>query len=174
MPQQKQTEQAQFIEEADLPKLSVPEYEFVRLLVHTGKSASEAYRQSHDARGLSESAVWTRASRLRGDARIQEWEQALLEWGMTRGALTHEEYVRDMQALARRAERAGNYGAAVNAQDKAAKASGLYVERIEHITDTTDVESALAMIEQYGGQEARRRAELDMGIVREGDSGSVH
>lgn len=170
MPQNQKTEAAQFIQERDLPNLSPSEYEFVRLLVHEGMTASKAYRQSHDARAMTDSAVWSKACRLRGNARIQEWEQALLEWGMSRGLLEVEQATRDMIALARRAERSGNYGAAVNAQDKANKLQGLYVERVEHVTGGNEVEDALALIEQYGGVEARRRAELDLGIVREGES----
>jgi len=171
MAQNQQTEPIKRTEFEELPQLSVAEFEFVRLIVHEGKTASEAYRKSHDTAGMTDSAIWSKASRLRGTARIQEHESALLDWGMTKGILGHEEAGRKMSALAARAEKAGNYGAAVNAMDKVVKLSGHYVEQVRDISTESTVEDLLMGIEQLLGKEARDKAALELGVL---ESGNIH
>lgn len=171
MPQNQKTEGQAWIEEQDLPQLSVAEFEFVRCLVHKGMTASKAYRESHDCTDMSDSAVWSAASRLRGTARIQEHEQALLEWNMHRGAMDKTQFIAEMEGLARRAERAGNFGAAVRAKEQAGKVDGLYVEQIRDVSHEASVEDVLMSIEQLLGKEARDKAAREMGIF---DQESVH
>lgn len=170
MPQNQKTEAAELADLNELPHVTPAEHEFIRLLVHEGKTATAAYRESHphEAADLSDSALWARSSRLRGDARIQEWVQALKAYGMARGLMTHEQYITDMQGLSARAEMAGNYGASVNAMREAGQAAGLKEQKIE-VTHKTDATQLIEQLQALFGPQQARQAALGIGIVLEGE-----
>ena len=147
----------------ELPQLTDAEQEFVRLIVQEGNSASDAFRKTHTTDHMKPSTVWWYASQLKGSPKVEAWRKAMMAYSLHSGILQADEFVRDMLALAERAEAAGNYGAAVQARDKAAKVAGLHIERMEikHISEATDV---LESIGRLLGPEARKSAELELGV----------
>lgn len=163
MPQHKNTD-AVDIDLDELPELSQCEHEYVRFVIQRGLTHSEAYRKAFDAYELADSTVWSKASRLQGNARIQRWIQALRSAELQRAVVEYEDWLTRMQAIASRAEQAGNYGAAVNALDKVAKAGGLYIERYEHVGGDIDIQQALDVVEQLLGVEARQKAARSLGL----------
>lgn len=163
MPQNQQTE-ATVVDIDSLEPLSEAEREFTHLIVRNGLSASDAFRRTHDTTEMTDSAVWSKACRLQGTARVQAYRAALYQAGAHSGVCGQMEFVREMIALAERAEQAGNYGAAVNARAQAGRVSGLYIEQVRNVTEEVDILILLDQIEQLAGLEARRTAARRLGV----------
>lgn len=172
MARQKKTDQAPVVDLEMLEPLSDKEREFVELQIQEGIWPVEAYRrvygtQDDKGRELEPKSVTQRAYRLSSTSRVQQYRSALYQAGAHSGILGHQEFIRDMIALADRCEAAGNYGAAVNARGHAAKASGLFVDKVQDVTETTDAYQLLDQIEELAGPEARYSAAKRLGVADE-------
>lgn len=99
--------------------------------VATG-DASEAYRQSHNAANMSPGVINNKASLLlkRDDirVRIEELRAPVRE----KAQLTLESHLARLDELSRKAESEGQFGPAITAETNRGKASGLYVEKVDH------------------------------------------
>lgn len=99
--------------------------------IETG-NASEAYRQAYKAKGMSLKTINEAASRLASNskviARLQELRAPVVE----RAQITLEQHLLDLQRLRDLAEAAEKFGPAVTAEMARGKASGFYVDRVEH------------------------------------------
>lgn len=168
MAQQKKTDVAEAVDVDALEPLTDPEREFAHLIVREGAGPSDAYKRTHDTEHLAETSIWTLACRLKATSRVQMYMDALYRAGAHSGMMSQMEFVRDMLALAARAEKAGNYGAAVNARAQAGKVSGLYIEQVRDVTEEADIGQLLDAIEELAGSEARKTAARRLGVDEPG------
>ena len=112
----------------DMPELDPCEFGFVMDLAK-GMSGSDAYRKNFPQhRHWKPNSIWCRASTLRASEKVQQWLEEITRCNLERGVLSLEEYIGKLDGLALRAEKSGNYGAAVNALHKAGQASGHHKE----------------------------------------------
>lgn len=144
MPQNLKTDPAPAAD--DLPELSREEEQLVEL-VASGMGNSEAYRMAYGAQGYGANALAVQASRKIAQAHIQAHLRALRAVGHAKLGLSYEDRIKDELAFAQRAEDAGNFGAAGQARDRINKLAGLYVEKVQDVTDH-DPHRTLKQIEE--------------------------
>lgn len=116
----------------ELPDLTENQLAFVRALLE-GNNASDAYRAAYDTSNWTNEAIWVEASRLANHPKVVLWLQAAKEHSFQDTKVTLQTHVRRLTELSARAEKAGNYGAAVQAEVHAGKATGLYIDRVQDV-----------------------------------------
>ena len=104
---------------------------FCLAYIETG-NASEAYRRSYNAGKMSASTVNRTAKELVDNPKITARLQELRAPAVEKAQITLEQHLRDLQRLRDLAEASEKYGPAVTAEMARGKASGLYVDRVEH------------------------------------------
>ena len=104
---------------------------FCLAYIETG-NASEAYRRSYNAGNMSASTVNRTAKELVDNPKITARLQELRAPAVEKAQITLEQHLRDLQRLRDLAEASEKYGPAVTAEMARGKASGFYVDRVEH------------------------------------------
>jgi hypothetical protein len=138
--------EASGMDTSELPDLTPQQQKFVEGLA-VGMTASEAYRNAYDCSGSQPNTIWVSASRLKANPNVALWIEALQAAGFTRIAVSRDDHLRELERLRNVAERSGNLGAAVQAEQLRGKVAGHYVEKVEHYggqPDTADRLRALA------------------------------
>ena len=115
---------------------------FCLAYIETG-NASEAYRRSYNAGKMSASTVNRTAKELVDNPKITARLQELRAPAVEKAQITLEQHLRDLQRLRDLAEASEKYGPAVTAEMARGKASGLYVDKVEHSGSLT-LESLIA------------------------------
>ena len=152
----------------DLPDISGPELSFCRLIVEKGLNNSDAYRRSFPDAG-TDSSVWSASSRLRGNARIQRWINHLKLQAGKAAECTLIDHMNELERLKNAAQAAGNFGAAVQAEQLRGKVAGHHIERIKDETERLDDKSLIASIEAILGKDIAEMAAFKLGVPRESD-----
>jgi hypothetical protein len=119
--------------ESDLPELTAQQAKFVEGLL-AGKSASDAYRAAYDCSATTNESVWALSSRLRSNVNVASWLAAARKAHLGTAVVTIDGHVRELERLKELALEAGNHGAAIQAEQLRGKASGLYIDRFENVT----------------------------------------
>lgn len=132
MPRRKVTK-VDDLPKADLPALSDQQMEWVRHRL-SGKTASDAYRQSYDCSNMADRTIWAEASRINTDPDVAAWLAAAREACLGTASVTLASHVQELERLKEIALKTGNVGAAVAAEQSRGKASGLYIERYEDVS----------------------------------------
>lgn len=96
-------------------------------------NASEAYRQSYDAKNMKPESVNRNAKAQLDNAKIAARLEELRAPVRIRAQLTLESHLERLDELSRKAEGEGQYSAAIAAETNRGKASGLYTEKTENI-----------------------------------------
>lgn len=116
----------------ELPDLTPQQMKFVEGIA-SGKTASDALRAAYDTSNYSQNAIWVDASRLKANPKVRLWLDALQAAGMSRISCSREEHLAELERLRNKAERTGNMGAAVQAEQLRGKVAGHYVDRIQEV-----------------------------------------
>ena len=115
----------------DLPELTPQQMKFVEGIA-SGKTASDAFRAAYDTSNYSANALWVDASRAKNHPKVRLWLDAIQAAGFTKVSCTRDEHLSELERLRNKAERTGNIGAAVQAEQLRGKVAGHYVEKVEH------------------------------------------
>ncbi len=102
------------------------------LAVLTEANASDAYRTAYSAAKMSPGAVSVAAKLLMDDPKISLRVAELRAPAIEKAQITLELHLNDLKSLRDKADAAEKYGPAITAEIARGKASGLYVEKIEH------------------------------------------
>lgn len=94
-----------------------------------GGDASAAYRKAYDAENMSAGAIRVEACRLKQHPNIALILDSLAAEQLDKAKTNREEHLKELARLSARAELAGNYGAAIQAEIHRGKAVGLYAEK---------------------------------------------
>lgn len=113
------------------PKLTEKQERFCCEYIETG-NATEAYRRAYRPEKASEPTINRKAKALMDMDKIGARIEQLREPVRERAQLTLEQHLDDLKRLRDKAEAEGKYSAAVTAEQSRGKASGLYVEKVEH------------------------------------------
>jgi hypothetical protein len=116
-----------------LPELTAQQARFVEGLL-AGKSASDAYRAAYDCSNMGQHTIWTAASKLKCSNAVTMWLSAGRKAYLGTATVTIDGHVRELERLKELALEAGNHGAAIQAEQLRGKASGLYIDRFENVT----------------------------------------
>lgn len=99
--------------------------------IETG-NASEAYRRAYEAGKMAAATVNRNAKELMDNPKIATRLQELRAPVVERAQITLETHLNDLKRLRDMAEASEKYGPAIQAEIARGKASGLYVEKLEH------------------------------------------
>jgi phage terminase small subunit len=122
------------IEAEKLPDLTESQYAFVLGLL-AGKTGADAYRAAYDASAMSSAAVHVAASRLRTNAKVTLWLRASRVAHLGSSTVTLDGHLRELERLRELALKAGNHGAAMQAEIARGKAAGHYVEKYADVSE---------------------------------------
>jgi len=141
MPKAKKIEQS-----SNIPEISEREHNFVIQRVIEGKSYLEAYKNTHNVKNLSHTAIAARAFRLSHSDRIKAWERELRTLGAIESQVTLESHIARLRQISEIAIDRDQLGAAVAAEKHIGQAVGLYIDKKEytHKHET----SALSLLEE--------------------------
>tara|TARA_R110000782_G_scaffold55229_6_gene116503 strand:- start:3803 stop:4225 length:423 start_codon:yes stop_codon:yes gene_type:complete len=98
-----------------------------------GMTQSDAYRNAYDVSKSTKSETINQSccrvlSRPHVSARVAELRAPIV----AKVGITLENHIQRLQDLSEKAEAAGQYSAAIKAEESRGKACGLYVEKVEH------------------------------------------
>ena len=158
MPQNKITDPLKDIDVTELEELTEKQRNFVYHKLQ-GRSNSDAYREAYDVSNMSTQAIWVEASRMASHPKISLWVKAARLNQFVDGTVTLESHIRRLAELSHKAQEAGNYGAAVNAEHHIGKAAGLYIERHQDVNREKELQIVERILEAYGPDHALRAAE---------------
>ena len=111
--------------------LTPKQEKFCLVYLETG-NASEAYRQAYDAKDMQDSTINRKAKDLLYNGKITARVQELRKPAVEAAQVTLTEHLNDLKRLRDKAEQEGKYSAAIAAETARGKASGLYVENVNH------------------------------------------
>lgn len=101
--------------------------------VITGMSQSDAYRAAYKVRpGTKLESINVAASKLMSDAKVTQRVAELRKPVVEAAQITLASHLARLQCLSEAAEAGNQYSAAIAAEVSRGKASGLYVEKLEH------------------------------------------
>ena len=115
-----------------LRECTIKEEGFAQALA-SGMSQSDAYRNSYNTKhGTKSDTINQSASRILArphvSARVAELRAPIVE----KVGITLENHIAELQSLKQLAKDAGNYAAAIKAEELRGKVCGLYVEKVQH------------------------------------------
>jgi hypothetical protein len=168
MARRKMTDAADF-DASELPELTPQQMGFVEGLL-AGKTATDAYRTAYDCSNSGKNSVWVDASRLKSNPKVALWLDAAKATGFGRVSCTFEDHMRELERLRGIAERSGNIGAAVQAEQLRGKVAGHYVDRIEDVTKTHDPAETINEIAALMGEDYAQAKAKELGIPWQPDA----
>lgn len=95
-------------------------------------NASQAYRQSYNSANMADATINRKAKELLDNGKIAARIESIRSKAAEAVGLTLQQHLTDLKRLRDMAESSEKYGPAVQAEVARGKASGLYVEKIEH------------------------------------------
>lgn len=116
-------------------KLTAKQEAFIRAYLKCG-NASEAYRQAYDAENMKPESIHSKASELLAHGEISSRVATLQAKANERAGITLADHLTRLGHLSQVAEGLEQISASVKAEELRAKASGLYIERVEHSGDS--------------------------------------
>lgn len=161
---------------AELPDLTENQYKFVMALIgDSSLSASDAFRRAYDTSNWSDEAIWVQASRLKAHPKVKLWLDAIRALQLSKGSVTLDSHLSDLEGLSARAEASGNYGAAVNAKVSQGRAAGLYKEQIQMTGDPADaVAEAVQILLRWADSHNQDANEADIEAWVKAQYGLTH
>ena len=101
--------------------------------VASGMTQADAYRNSFDVRPTTKSeSIIEKASFLMAQINIKSRVAELRLPIVEKVGITLENHIAELQSLKQLAREAGNYAAAIKAEELRGKVCGLYVEKVQH------------------------------------------
>lgn len=155
MPQNMKTDPSE--EEQELPILSPQEEALIEAWA-SGLGQADSYRKAYGAEGYGKNSLAVRACRKFAEPRIQAHLRAMQANGLAKIKLSLQDRLSAELAFAQRAEDKGNFGAAGQAHDRVNKLLGLYVEKVQDVTDRADVHRTLREIAELSPEVAQQLA----------------
>ncbi len=111
--------------------LTPKQEKFCLVYMETG-NASEAYRQSYNAGKMASETINRNAKDLLDNSKIATRLKELRAPAIEKAQITLECHLNDLKTLRDKADAAEKYGPAIAAEVARGKASGLYIEKVEH------------------------------------------
>ncbi len=140
----------------ELPDLTEQQMRFVEGIL-AGNKITDAYRAAYDCSNMQQSTIWAAASRLRSHCKIGAWISAARIAGLGTATASLADHMAELARLREIAERTGNIGAAVQAEQLRGKAMGHYTEHVD--VKVTNIEDELREIAKISPELAKAYAD---------------
>ena len=121
----------------ELPDLTPKQEAFVHGIL-SGLTASDAYRKAYDCSNMTDRSIWRRASDVRSNSKVAAWLDQARALSLADGKFTLDGHLNTLARLRDEAQAAGNYGAAVQAEQLRGKANRVYVEQVQDMGTSTE------------------------------------
>lgn len=157
----------QDLHDDDLPELTLMQSAYVNNVLK-GLSYVDAYRDAYNTDNQALNTMWTDASKLNRNPKVAQWLSRAREEGAIFQACTYANSLNRLANLSEGAELAGQYSAAVKAEEARGKLEGLYVDRVEQV-GVTEAEVALLALTKALGAEAAKGIAASLGIIIKSD-----
>jgi phage terminase small subunit len=118
-------------------RLTPKQEAFVRVYLETG-NATAAYRQAYDCSTMKNTSIWREAKAMLDHPKITLRLEELQKPAAHRAMITLASHLEELARLRDRAVQAGQYGAAVAAEQHRGKAAGFYRERADLAVRTVE------------------------------------
>lgn len=112
-------------------KLTQKQDAFALAYLHTG-NASEAYRQAYNASNMKSESIHVKASELLKNGKVRVRIEEVQKMATEHAGLSLGEHLKRLQDLSKKAEAEAKYSEAIKAEELRGKASGFYMEKVEH------------------------------------------
>lgn len=126
-----QNQKTQPVQVEDLPDIAENHLYFAKLLAE-GKTQSDAYRMAINP-NIDDKCIWASASRLANQVNVKLWVDALKLNVLNATSYSMEMHIAELEEARQLSKNSGNMGAMVNATVAKGKATGKYIDRVEHI-----------------------------------------
>lgn len=117
------------VEAVDLPKLTSQQMLFAEGVALQGLTATQAYKNAYNTTNSKDTSIHCNASLLNTDINVSQWIFALRESAGYSPECRVEQHQTRLNELGHRAEKDGNYGAAVQAEQLRGKVAGHYADK---------------------------------------------
>lgn len=148
--------------EYQLKSLTDKQYKWLLGIVE-GKTEVQAYKDAYKSDKMSDAACSIESYRIKQTPKLSAIITALRLDGLGHAIDDREAHLKRLRELSRRSEAAGNYGAAVNAEQSAGKVEGHYVEQHKDVTDSS-VDSMIDRLEKELGAEKAQAVLETLGL----------
>jgi len=112
-------------------KLPPKQEEFVQELIK-GSTQSDAYRKAYNTKKSTDKSIWELSSRLADKIKVKSRLAEIRKPVNEKIGYTLEAHIKRLETLSMKAANAGQFTAAIAAEISRGKASGHYVEKIDH------------------------------------------
>jgi phage terminase small subunit len=113
-----------------MTKLTAKQERYCLAYIETGKG-TDAYRLAYNAEKMSNEAIKAESGKLMAMPKIKARIAELRAPAARAAKITLESHLADLERLRDKAERTGDYGAAIRGEVARGRAAGLYVEKID-------------------------------------------
>tara|TARA_R110000764_G_scaffold215371_2_gene302072 strand:- start:777 stop:1187 length:411 start_codon:yes stop_codon:yes gene_type:complete len=115
---------------ARMKELTTKQESFAQAIVK-GSNQADAYRLAYSAEKMKDETIWSNASRLIIDRRVQARIKKLRQPSVDKVSLTLDRHLNDLLILREKATNDEKWSSAIQAETVRGKAAGLHVEKID-------------------------------------------
>lgn len=112
-------------------KLPPKQEAFVQELIK-GSTQSDAYRKAYNTKKSTDKTIWEKGSKIAAETKVKARLAEIREPINKKLGYTLEAHLKRLETLSMKAANAGQFTAAVQAETNRGKASGHYIEKIDH------------------------------------------
>lgn len=127
-----QNQKTKPVQAEDLPDIQENHLLFAKCIAE-GKTQSDAYRMAIAGPDTTDESIWVQASKLANDNKVRLWIDALKLNVLNATSYSMEMHIAELEEARQLSKNSGNMGAMVNATVAKGKATGKYIDRVEHI-----------------------------------------
>jgi|TARA_R110002124_G_C8829607_1_gene504626 phage terminase small subunit len=113
-----------------MKELTTKQESFAQAIVK-GSNQADAYRLAYSAEKMKDETIWSNASRLIIDRRVQARIKKLRQPSVDKVSLTLDKHLNDLLILREKATNDEKWSSAIQAETVRGKAAGLHVEKID-------------------------------------------
>jgi|TARA_R110002126_G_scaffold100956_1_gene232797 phage terminase small subunit len=113
-----------------MKELTTKQESFAQAIVK-GSNQADAYRLAYSAEKMKDETIWSNASRLIIDRRVQARIKKLRQPSVDKVSLTLDRHLNDLLILREKATNDEKWSSAIQAETVRGKAAGLHVEKID-------------------------------------------
>jgi phage terminase small subunit len=113
-----------------MKELTAKQESFAQAIVK-GSNQADAYKLAYNAEKMKDETIWSNASRLVIDRRIQARIKKLRQPSVNKVSLTLDKHLDDLLVLREKAANDEKWSSAIQAETVRGKAAGLHIEKID-------------------------------------------
>jgi phage terminase small subunit len=113
-----------------MKELTTRQESFAQAIVK-GSNQADAYRLAYSADKMKDETIWSNASRLVIDKKVQARIKKLRQPSVNKASLTLDKHLNDLLILREKATNDEKWSSAIQAETVRGKAAGLHIEKVD-------------------------------------------